>query len=228
MPGAAVRALLHEAAEATAPAASARLPVRVLDEAIGLAVNDDLLAPALGFRIVELDRPAAATLYAGGWRLEAPRLLPERGELTALACGVATIGARLEQQVSALFAERRGSLALALDDLGNRCLYVLSRQLQDRMMLAAEKRGLDIAGELRPGDPGLALDVQEAVLQLAQGDSIGVTVTPGLLLHPLKSISVVFGAGHDLPPARWSRCDDCRSRPTCRIAARNAEFLARA
>lgn len=224
MPSAAVRALLHEAAEATAPAASARLPARVLGEALDLAAQADLLAPALCFRIVGLDRPAAATLHAGGWSLDAPRLLPETGELTGLACGVATIGARLEQRVSALFAERRGSLALALDDLGNRCLYVLSRQLQDRMLLAAEKRGFDLAGELRPGDPGLALEAQEAVLQLAHGASIGVTVTPGLLLRPLKSISVVFGAGHDLPPARWSRCDDCRSRPTCRIAARNAEL----
>jgi hypothetical protein len=226
MPSAAVRALLHEAAEVLAPAASARLPPRVLREATDLMEQADLLAPALCFRIVDLDRPAAATLQAGGWSFEAPRLVPERGELTALACGVATIGARLEQRVSALFAERRRSLALALDDLGNRCLYVLSRQLQDRMLLAADKRGLDLAGELRPGDPGLALAAQEAVLQLANGASVGVTVTSGLLLYPLKSISMVFGAGHGLPPARWSRCDDCRRRPTCRIAARNAEFLA--
>lgn len=227
MSSAANRALLHEAVEALAPAANARLPVRVLREAVDLVEQADLLAPALNFRIAELDRPATTTLHAGGWRLDAPRLLPEAGELTALACGVATIGARLEQQVSALFAERRMSLALALDDLGNRCLYVLSRRLQDRMLREAHKRDLDLAGELRPGDPGLALEAQEAVVQLADGAAIGVAVTRGMLLHPLKSISTVFGAGHGLPPARWSRCDDCRRRATCRIAARNAE-LARA
>lgn len=226
MPSAAIRALLHEAAETLPPAASARLPARVLHEAVDLVEQGELLAPAQCFRITDLDRPATATLSAGGWRLEAPRLLPETGELTALACGVATIGARLEQQVSVLFAARRMSLALALDDLGNRCLYVVSRQLQDRMLLAAEKRGLDLAGELRPGDPGLALDAQEAVVELASGTTVGVTVTRGLLLHPLKSISMMLGAGHGLPPARWSRCDDCRRRSTCRIAARNAEILA--
>lgn len=223
MINAAVRALLQEASEAIAPAGSARLPPRVWREAEVLVEADDLLAPALSFRIVDLDRPAAATLQAEGWQIEAPRLLPETGELTALACGVATIGARLEQRVSALFAARRGALALALDDLGNRCLHALSRQLQDRMLIAAEKRGLDLAGELRPGDPGLALDAQPAVAQLAEGAAIGVTLTPGLLLHPLKSISMVFGAGRDLPPVRWSRCDDCRSRSICRIAARRAE-----
>lgn len=226
MPSPAIRALLHEAAEVLAPAASARLPARVLRAAVDLAEQAELLAPALHFCITALDRPAAATLSAGGWSIEAPRLLPRAGELTALACGVATIGRGLEQQVSALFAQRRMSLALALDDLGNRCLYVLSRRLQDRMQVAAEKRGLDLAGELRPGDPGLALEAQRAVVDLADGAAIGVTVTRGLLLHPLKSISMMLGAGYGLPPARWSRCDDCRRRSTCRIAARNAEILA--
>ena len=228
MPSAAVRAFLQEAAEVLAPAASARLPARILREAVDMVAQGDVLAPALSFRISALDRPAAATLYSGGFRIEAPRLLPRTGELTALACGVATLGARFEQQVSGLFADRRRALALALDDLGNRCLYVQSRRLQDRMLLAAEKRGLDLAGELRPGDPGLALEAQEAVVQLADGAAIGVTVTRGMLLHPLKSVSMVLGAGKGLPPVRWSRCDDCRRRATCRIAARNAELLARA
>jgi hypothetical protein len=91
------------------------------------------------------------------------------------------------------------------------------------MLAAARNRGLVLAGELRPGDPGLALDAQPTVLGLADADAIGVTVTRGFLLHPLKSISLVLGAGVGLPPAHWSRCDDCRSRPTCKFIARAAE-----
>jgi hypothetical protein len=47
-------------------------------------------------------------------------------------------------------------------------------------------------------------------------------VTPGQVLHPLKSISMVLGIGIDLPPARWSRCDDCPSAPKCRMSGRDA------
>jgi hypothetical protein len=224
MRSAAVRELLREAAEAEERDARPLRPSRFLREAHNMAGSDDLLAPALRFAIVDLERPAADTLYAGGLELYAPRLLPAVGELTALACGAATIGVRLEQRVTALFAERRASLALALDALGNRCLHILSRCLQDRMLVAARDRGLVLSGELRPGDPGLALDAQTTVLRLADAAAIGVQTTRGLALHPLKSISMVLGAGHGLPPARWSRCDDCRSRPRCKLVARQAEM----
>lgn len=224
MPSAAVKALLREAAEIEPGEAQSRSPGRFRQEAYELALRDALVAPALHFAIVDLDRPAAATLHAGGLHVYAPRLLPEAGELTALACGVATIGARLERRVTALCAARSVSLALALDELGNRCLYLLSRRLQDRMLAAAHKRGLVLSGELRPGDPGLALEAQATVLALANSGAIDVTLTEGLLLRPLKSVSMVLGAGFDLPPAVWSRCDDCRSRPTCKFVARSAEI----
>jgi hypothetical protein len=223
MSSAGAKALLREAVETETSAARPRLPDRFRHASYGMAERESLIAPAVRFAIVDLERPAAATLHAGGMSLNAPRLLPAAGELTALACGVATIGTRLEQRVTALCAERCVSLALALDEIGNRCLYLLSRRLQDRMLAAARNRGLALAGELRPGDPGLALDAQATVLSLADGAAIGVEVTRGLLLHPLKSISMVLGAGRGLPPARWSRCDDCRSRPTCKLTARPAE-----
>jgi hypothetical protein len=92
------------------------------------------------------------------------------------------------------------------------------------MLVAARDRGLVLSGELRPGDPGLALEAQTTVLRLADATAIGVQTTHGLALRPLKSISMVLGAGRGLPPAHWSRCDDCRSRPRCKLVARQAEM----
>jgi hypothetical protein len=86
------------------------------------------------------------------------------------------------------------------------------------------KRGLMMAGELRPGDPGLALEAQKIVLRLADAKTAGVSLTRGHVLHPLKSTSMVLGVGLDLPPARWSRCDDCPSRPRCQVAGRAAKM----
>ena len=56
--------------------------------------------------------------------------------------------------------------ATALDALGNELLFEVSRRAQDRLHADAVRRGLSLAGELRAGDPGLALDAQPAVLQL--------------------------------------------------------------
>jgi hypothetical protein len=58
------------------------------------------------------------------------------------------------------------------------------------------------------------------VQRLAGAESIGVSVTQGQVLHPLKSMSMVLGIGIDLPPACWSRCDDCPSALKCRMSGR--------
>ena len=191
-------------------------------EAITIARAEGIGRAHMSFAVVRLDAPAADILRAGGEAFHAPRMLPDTGELTALAFGVCTIGPALVEKVRALFAERKMSLALALDTLGNQMLMEASRRLQDRILATVTKRGLTMAGELRPGDPGLALEAQPAVLRLAGAGRIGVAVTSSLALEPAKSASVMFGVGRDLPIALWSRCDDCRSRKTCAVALRAA------
>ncbi|OIR01730.1 vitamin B12 dependent methionine synthase, activation domain [mine drainage metagenome] len=188
---------------------------RLRQEAAELVRDEELVEAAYSYRIVPLEAPAASLLRAGGEQLQAPRLIPESGQLTALACGACTLGSRLEARVGALFAQRRASLALALDALGNEMLFAASRRAQDRMLADAGRRGLTMAGELRAGDPGLALEAQAAVLRLAWAETIGIHIPHGQLMQPLKSASMVLGVGIDLPPAHWSRCDACNFRQKC-------------
>jgi hypothetical protein len=137
-----------------------------------------------------------------------------------VAIGICTLGPALEQRTTALFAERRISLALALNELGSELLFGLSRRLEDHIIAEARRLQLSAAGELRAGDPGLPLKAQAALWRLAGAGSIGVSVTHGQVLHPLKSMSILLGIGVDLPPARWSRCDECPSASKCRLSGR--------
>lgn len=188
---------------------------RLRSEALELAQREALVEAAYCWRVAALEAPPGAILHAGGERLHAPWLVPEAGELTALACLVCTLGDRLERRIGKLFAERRVALALALDELGNELLFELARRAQDRLYARVCRGGLAMAGELRAGDPGLALQAQPAVLRLAQAQRVGVEVTPGAMMQPVKSTAMVLGVGIDLPPARWSRCDPCPSRERC-------------
>ena len=201
---------------------------RLRERALALAADEGLVDAAYSYRIVALDAPAAPLLRAGGQAIEAPWLLPASGTLTALACAACTIGPALEQRVRTLFEQRQPALATALDALGNELLFEVSRRAQDRLHADAVRRGLSLAGELRAGDPGLALDAQPAVLQLAWADAVGVTLGAGLLMHPLKSTSFVIGAGIDLPATAWSRCDSCRLRAKCALHTRPAAAAATA
>jgi hypothetical protein len=193
---------------------------RLRAQALAMARDDALVRAAYSYRIVPLQAPAAPLLRAGGESLEAPWLLPVSGQLTALACGVCTLGPELERRVSELFAQRRASLAMALDELGNELLFDISRRAQDRMQAEVSRRGLTMSGELRAGDPGLALDAQGAVLRLACAGAIGIALGEGFLMHPLKSMSMVLGVGVDLPASAWSRCDTCNSRAKCGMRSR--------
>ncbi len=108
-----------------------------------------------------------------------PGSCPRSGELTALAFAVCTIGPALETRVRSLFTERRPSLALALDALGNELLFAVSRRAQDLLQAEVKRAACSMAGELRPGDPGLGLEAQAAVLRLAKADEIGVAADAG-------------------------------------------------
>lgn len=189
---------------------------RLRADALALLRSEALLDPAYCYCIVPLDAPPADLMRAGGETLHAPQLLPPSGTLTALACAVCTLGPGIEQRVRALFGERRASLAMALDELANELLFAVSRRAQDRLHADVTRRGLTLAGELRAGDPGLAIEAQPAVLRLAQAATIGVVVNERLLMHPHKSTSMVLGVGIALPPAQWSRCDECPKRAKCR------------
>lgn len=188
---------------------------RLRAEALTLAATEALGRGSFAYRIVPLDRVTGNLLWVEGEALEAPWLLPETGSLTALACGVCTLGPALEARVRELFGQGRRSLAMALDGIGNELLFALSRRMQHRMMAEVGHDGLCLAGELRSGDPGLALETQALVVRLAGGEALGVTVNSGAMMHPVKSASAVFGVGVDLPEAKWSRCDDCRSAARC-------------
>ena len=203
--------------ESRAPAGLSPVRARLRRDALALIRTDGLVAAAYSFGIIPLDRPAAATLHAGGEAIHAPRLLPESGELTAVAAGVCTLGPGVEERVTALFAQKRGSLALALDSVASEMLFALGRRVQDRMLADARRRRLSMAGELRAGDPGLDISEQAAVLRLAGARSIGVELVRGQLMVPLKSTSMLLGVGRDLPAVNWSRCDDCPSQPKCAL-----------
>jgi hypothetical protein len=191
---------------------------RMRRDALALAEREGLGEVAWSYRIVPLEQPVCDTLRLDGETLHAPWLLPASGQLIALACAVCTVGAALGERVTTLFTEKRASLALALDELGNELLFAAARLVQDRMLVEAQRQGLNLSGELRPGDPGLGLDAHAVVLRLAQAETVGVSVRHGHTLFPLKSFSVVMGAGIDLPKANWSRCDHCPTKSRCKLA----------
>ncbi|MEJ2403339.1 MAG: hypothetical protein P8171_03480 [Candidatus Thiodiazotropha sp.] len=210
------RELASGSVEGLSPASA-----RLREQAVAMICEEQLIKASYSYNIVPLDHPADGPLLkAGGEYLEAPLLMPESGELTALGCGVYTLGEGFENRVRALFEARRAALAVVLDELGIELLYAMGRRIQDRMLSECYRKRLSMGAELHAGDPGLALDAQAAVLRLAEAEKIDVGLHRGQLITPLKSGSVVFAVGRNLPEVAWSRCDTCPSKNKCNFGRR--------
>ena len=181
-------------------------------------IREELLAkPAFVFRIMPVHNSCAADFDFGESRLRVPALADIAAKVTAVASVVCSLGISLEARVSALCFERRLSLALALDEVGNELLLNSVRQALLQIRREARRQSLSSGNSFSPGCSGFNLDQQAGVVALAGGDCLGISVTSHGMLNPVKSRSLLvpIGAGLSAQPLH-RRCDECSSRKQCR------------
>jgi len=154
-----------------------------------------------------------ARLLIGRERLVAPAFTYRiENSVAAAAC---TIGPALERRVAELFRAGERLLSLELDALGNERLFCLAKRVLSAIERDTKRRGERIGDEHYPGDPGLGLEEQPRVLELAGAASKGIRSTPGGMLFPVKSMSFVVPLGTNLRKSSGGPCSRCPSRTRC-------------
>ncbi len=164
---------------------------------------------------------------SGGLRMHAPSLGHRLRGASHLAAFVLTLGPVFENQVSKWFTEGDRLRAVILDDIGTLALHRLGAALERQIHEEASFQGLDWSGVLSPGDDDFDLRDQKALLDIADGAGIGVSLTGTCMLSPRKSVTAVMGFGKKM--LKWSReetCATCKSRARCPHRAVFAEAVA--
>jgi hypothetical protein len=192
---------------------------RARDEALALVHAESLLAPKTAFRVWPVLGAREEGLDLGTLSLARPGFSGHAGEISAVAAAACTLGPRFERRVAALFHARRRLLALELDAIGTERLFALADRLAARIRRAARRAGLRASAALHPGDAGMPLGEQRAVLDLAGAGSKGIDVTAAGMLRPVKSLAFVVALGRDVPASAGARCNRCAARDRCRIRA---------
>jgi hypothetical protein len=191
---------------------------RAADEARVLMARDDLVQAASGFRVHPVERIRDGVLDTAGCALHAPALAQVSDRLTAVVAAACTLGPALERRVSALFAARQPGLAMALDTLGTDLLFRLSDRLYARIRREMRRQGLRVGPPQNPGDAGLALQAQPAVLQLSGVPATALCANGSGMLQPVKSLTFIAALGPDLPVhAVTPRCVRCAVRDRCTL-----------
>lgn len=185
-------------------------------EALAMIAGERLTVPRFDYRIHQAKLADSGELSAGETTLYAPGFLDEPGEIVAIAAAACTLGTSLQERIAELFATRRRSLALALDAIANELVFRLADRTTAAIRRQARNMDLEAGLEISPGDEGLPLDQQAAVLALTGSSEHGMTVNAAGMLVPVQSLSLLVALGRNLRQrSAATRCDACPSRVRC-------------
>lgn len=183
-----------------------------------MLAREPLTAPAFMYRIHPARIAGGGMIEVGKVTLLAPVIAGEPGDLLAVAAAACTLGTALQERISRLFATRRRSLALALDTIGSELLFRLTDRAIAAIRRDARREGMDMGMEISPGDPGLPLDQQAAVLALAGSCPDHIALTGAGMLVPVRSLSLLVTLGRNLRRrSAAARCKACASRGRCTV-----------
>ena len=193
---------------ADAPGANVRA---LLDEA--LALGRRLMAPRAVVRWAPVARRAGDALEAGGVTLTIPGIGAHWGPVEHVVAGVCTLGDAVERRAAELWEARELPLAAMLDSVGSGAVESLAEHVNDLLCQEGLARGLRVTNRISPGYARWDVGEQPRLFALCPGDAIGVRLNAACFMTPVKSISLLVGAG---PEARvdhyFSQCARCWMR----------------
>ena len=172
-----------------------------------------LMEPRAVVRRVAVTRRDRDALEADGVVLAIPKIGESWGPVEHLLAGVCTVGGALERRVGELWEARELPLAAMLDSVGSGAVESLAEYVNDELCQEGLRRGVKVTNRISPGYGGWDVAQQTALFRLCAGDAIGVTLNEARFMTPVKSISLLAGAG---PGARvdhyFSQCARCWMR----------------
>lgn len=139
------------------------------------------------------------------------------GGAEALVVAVCTIGGAIHERARAYQAEYERFKAMVLDELGSWAVDQIRMQLFEDLAAAYKAEGWRTSAVLSPGESTWSVRDQKKIFRLLEPEAIGVTLSEGYVMSPLKSLSLVFGTGRQpLGVEDADNCDFCTIKDQCR------------
>jgi len=165
----------------------------LFDEA--LALGRRLMEPRAVVRWVAVDRREPDALEAGGVTLTIPGIGESWGPAEQIVAGVCTLGGALERRVGELWEARELPLAAMLDSVGSGAVESLAEYVNDVLCQEGIRRGVRVTNRISPGYGAWDVSQQAELFRLCAGEAVGVALNDALFMTPVKSISLLAGAG---------------------------------
>jgi hypothetical protein len=120
--------------------------------------------------------------------------------------GLATIGPRLEEEVRKL----EGPEKIFLDACGSAAVEVLCDRMDALITEEVTRRGMRRTKRASPGHAPFPIEKQRLIFEMLPAAELGVELTPGLMMKPVKSASFFLLAGENPSlPIIETKCGGC-------------------
>ena len=182
---------------------------------------EDIAAPAACYEAFPIERTLHERLeLVGGTRIGCDPLASVVAGADELYVAVCTLGGAIDERIRTYRDEGRYLEMLLLDELGSAAVDQVRTQLYGQVQAELAERDRHLSSPLSPGESAWPIREQRIIFRLLDPARIDVTLGAGDLMHPLKSLSLVFGAGaQELGTEGLGRCHYCSIRDRCRYAA---------
>lgn len=103
---------------------------------------------------------------------------------------------------------------LLLDTISDQMLFNVSSQLRGKIIDYTKELGIGLTPRISPGGKGVPMEIQKDILiRLAGKEKLGVDITQGYMLNPIKSLAYFYGADKDIPASLIDHdCSTCGRR----------------
>lgn len=138
------------------------------------------------------------------------------GGADELVVAVCTVGSRISERIEAYSREKGLFRGMMLSDLASYAVDLVRQELCERIEDEAKAKGLHVSTPLSPGESEWSVREQATIFSLLDASPIGVTLTPSMVMRPLKSLSLIMGIGsRPMGSEGGTNCDFCTIRDRC-------------
>ncbi len=137
-------------------------------------------------------------------------------EAERVALAIVTIGASLPFEVSRLMNSGEYVDGVVLDAFGSAGVERVADKMNDEINEVVRSRKLDYSKRFSPGYCSWSVKDQKIIFDRLPAEEIGVSLSDGYMMHPIKSVSFAINIGSQIKKSKWeSRCKTCEDRGQC-------------
>jgi hypothetical protein len=176
-----------------------------------------LIAPAACWEILPVREVRhEKVVLANGTKIGGGPVAAVVGGADDLVIAVCTVGARISERIDAYGRDKDLFRGMMLSDLASYAVDLVRQELCELIEDEAEHKGLHVSTPLSPGESAWPVSEQAVLFSLVDAGPIGVTLTPSMVMRPLKSLSLILGVGpRPMGSEGGTTCDFCTIRDRC-------------